>query len=412
MASLTDRLKALGVKIGAADLQVRPKGSICSIDDVIDGEIRDTRYGQTFIVETFYPVNYQQGLVHLAFPDSLKRLSTWVGDPELAHYNPGSFLFLDTETSGLAGGAGTLVFLIGIGRFTAEGFRLIQLFLRDPSEEAAHLQALLTEINDFKALVTYNGKAFDVPLINTRLILNGENRLFIHETHLDLLALARKLWRDRLISRSLGKVETDILGVVRTEEDIPGWMIPEMYFNYLKTHDARPLRSVFYHNAMDLLSLAALFNKTAMMLEDPDTHAAEEPIDLIAIGKFLEELGLQEEAVSCYTKGLCFDLPTDIRKMALRRWSYLEKRRENLTTSIDLWQQAANENEIYAYIELAKIFEHRIGDYRQAIHWTEGAISLLNSNDLPAFERNYWLPELEHRLRRLHKKAGLYRGEM
>lgn len=411
MVSLTERLKALGVSLGSAGLKEQSGRIYYPIERVIDGEIRQTPFGETFVVKTFYPINQKQGHVDLAFPKSLQRLSVWASNLDLNDYRPSSFLFIDTETSGLMGGTGTLVFLIGIGRFTEDGFLLTQFFLREPSEEPAYLQAFLSEIGDVQVLVTYNGKAFDIPLINTRLTLNGEKRLFIQETHLDLLMLARKIWRDRLPSRSLGKVETEVLGVVRTEEDIPGWMIPEIYFNYLKTGDARPLRSVFYHNAMDILSLAALLNKTALLLEAPEINVIDEPIDLIAIGKLFEEMGFLDDAAFCYSTGLTCDLPKDIRKTTLRRWSYLEKRRDNLSVSIELWQQAAREKDLLAFIEMAKYCEHRLGDYQEAIFWAEGAISLIDSEFISTFEREYWRSAIEHRLARLYRKAGVDRGE-
>lgn len=411
MGSLTERLKALGLNLGTAGLKEQPGRISYPIERVIEGEIRETQFGQTFVVKTIYPFNQKQGRVNLAFPKSLQRLSVWAGNPDLKKFSPDSFLFMDTETSGLSGGTGTLVFLIGIGRFTDEGFALTQFFLREPSEEPAYLQALLEEIDDIQVLVTYNGRAFDVPLINNRLTLNYEKKLFGDVTHLDLLMLARKIWRDSLPSRSLGRIETDILGVSRTEEDIPGWMIPEMYFNYLKTGDARPLRSVFYHNAMDILSLAALLNKTALLLEAPEMSVVDKPIELIAIGKLFEEMGFLDEAVSCYSTGLNCALPENIRIMTLMRWSYLEKRRDNLRVAIELWKQAARENELSAYLEMAKYYEHRLGDYQEAIAWAEGAHSLIDSEAFSAFERKYWRSAIEHRLARLYRKAGVDRGE-
>ncbi len=412
MVSLTERLKALGVNLGTAGLNDQPGRISYPIERVIEGEIRDTQFGQTFVVRTIYPFNRKQGHVDLAFPKSLQRLSVWAGNPDLMKFSPGSFLFIDTETSGLSGGTGTLVFLIGMGRFTDEGFALTQFFLREPSEEPAYLQALLAEIDDIQVLVTYNGRAFDVPLINNRLALNNEKKLFGNVIHLDLLMLARKIWRDSLPSRSLGRIETDILGVSRTEEDIPGWMIPEMYYNYLKTGDARPLRSVFYHNAMDILSLAALLNRTALLLEVPEMSVADKPIELIAIGKLFEEMGFLDEAVSCYATGLNCALPEKIRIMTLMRWSYLEKRRENLRVAIELWKQAAREKDLAAHIEMAKYCEHRLGDYQEAITWAEGAISLIDSEVFSAFEREYWRSAIEHRLARLYRKAGVDRGEL
>ncbi len=191
-------------------------------------------------------------------------LAEWAREPRLAELAPADFAFLDTETTGLSGGTGTYAFLVGVARFEDEGLHLAQFFMRDPSEEPGLLAALEEFLAPCQALVTFNGKAFDAPLLLTRYLCHGWQPPFQGLAHVDLLHLARRLWRDRLPSRTLTMLEAHILGAGRSEEDIPGWLIPEMYFTYLQTGDPTPLKSVFYHNAMDVISLVALMEHMSL----------------------------------------------------------------------------------------------------------------------------------------------------
>lgn len=407
MSSLSDKLKSLGVRLGAQDLPPPRKRPGFPIEQVVDGRFLETPFGQAFVVESRYSPDHRHGQVGIELNASLRTIAAWSKEPRLQDFDPRQLVFLDTETSGLMGGTGTYAFLIGVGRLDAAGFHLAQYFMRDPLEEPAQLAALNNFLGACEGLVTFNGKAFDVPILNARFITNGEVSPFRFSAHLDLLPLARRLWRDRLSSRALGSLEQHILSVSRTQEDVPGWMIPQLYFDYLKSGDARPLKSVFYHNAMDVVSMAALLNHVASLLEDPYNCPAEHGVDLIAIAKLFEDLGQTEAAANLYARGLDCDLPEASRNEAVQRWSFLEKRRENLPAAADLWRQAAMRKEIYAHVELAKFYEHRQRDYPEAIHWTHAAIALVKTPDFPLLERNQCLHELEHRLERLHKKNQL-----
>jgi hypothetical protein len=404
MPSLSDKLKALGVNIGADGIKQPSKSPKFPIESVIEGEEIDTPYGQAFVINKTFNSDPRIGDQPLEFTASLANLSTWIGDPNIVRYKPEAFTFLDTETSGLAGGTGTYAFLIGVGRFARTGFRLSQYFMRDPFEEPAQLAAVLGALEGSKVLVTYNGKSFDVPLLNTRYISNGEPPPLKSFAHIDLLHLARRLWRDRLESRTLGSIEENILGAKRTEEDIPGWMVPSIYFDYIKTGDARPLTNVLYHNAMDILSLATLLNHVSIIFDDPHGGLVEHGIDMIAMGKVFEDMGEFDAAAECYASGLEFEIPTKIHGQAIYRWSIMEKRRKNFDKSIQLWRNAAEYEEIYAHEELAKVFEHKLKDYSQAIYWTELAITIIKSPKFPSLDRNNWKPKLEHRLNRLQRK--------
>src|SRR5690349_9850589 len=169
---LSERLKALGVKVGPTDLASPSPKSPYEIDSVVAGTFLPTRRGDVFIVEQAYMPDYYHGSSPLLASLPLSLISQWANDPPLADMPLSKFAFLDTETSGLAGGTGTYAFMVGIGRFVEDQFILRQYFMRDPAEEPAMLEAIAHFLAPAQALVTFNGKAFDAPLLATRYRLN------------------------------------------------------------------------------------------------------------------------------------------------------------------------------------------------------------------------------------------------
>ncbi len=403
MPSLSDRLKSLGVKVGVEKSQSKQRAKY-PIETVVEGESRITQFGETFVVETLYSLDHTHGSIKLELIGITDLVAAWAGDDRIAKCKPENFAFLDTETTGLAGGSGTYAFQIGVGRFEAEGFRLAQFFMRDPIEEPAMLSALEEFLASCETVVTFNGKSFDIPLLKTRYITNGSPFPLKDAAHLDLLHLARRLWRERLPSRTLGYLEEHILGQTRTEEDTPGWMIPEMYFEYLRSGDARPLKGIFYHNEMDVLSMVTLTNYINHLLADPLDGRVKHPLDLVAIGKLHEDLGNPYQAAQIYERGLEQDLPKEAHTRTLKRLSFLYKRQDELPEALSLWWQAAAEREIYAHEELAKYSEHKARDFEEAKKWAEAALAILKMPDTSRHERIQWEDDLKYRLDRLKRK--------
>jgi uncharacterized protein YprB with RNaseH-like and TPR domain len=342
----------------------------------------------------------------LRIANTSRIIAEWAGEVKIAEQNPENMVFLDTETSGLAGGTGTFAFLVGAGRYTHDGFHLAQFFMRDPLEEPALLLAFEEFLAPCQTIISFNGKAFDVPLLNTRYTLQGWKSPFINLNHIDLLHLSRRLWRDRLPSRTLANLEVQILHANRTDEEIPGWMIPQIYFDYLWDGDARPLQRVFYHNAMDVVSLAALLNHTSSLIEDPFPQNISEYIDLAAVARLLEDLGHTERAVELYETCVKSELPEDIYYDTLFRLSLLHKHNNNYRAAIPLWEQAASRRKLYAYEELAKYFEHHSQDLEMALKWTREAIEYIDTAGLTSPELLLWKPEFQHRLQRLQRKIS------
>ncbi len=432
MTSLADKLKALGVKVDGANLAThqpasdlptsRPRPfSNAALEQALGGASWNTHLGETFAVEARHAVGQSYGSNERGSPLQLTApldvLAAWAGDPRIKAFPASVFAFLDTETTGLSGGTGTYAFLIGVGRFEEDHFHLLQFFLRDPAEEAAQLAALEAFLAPCQAIVTFNGKAFDVPLLNTRYTAHGWRAPLAGLAHIDLLHLARRLWRERIPNRALSSLEVHILGLARSQEDIPGWDIPRIYMEYLRSGDPTSLRGVFYHNAMDVISLAALMNHMAGLLADPIQLGSQHGVDLIALARLFEDLGQIDDAARLYINGLDHEdarsmrLPRPVLLQAIQRLALIYKRQGDWQTAIRLWQEAAHHHHLDAYVELAKCYEHTLKDYATALQWTQAAADLVNNQASPPgeaifltpYERRQWLAELQHRLERLQK---------
>ena len=316
--------------------------------------------------------------------------------------DPAGIVVLDTETTGLAGGTGTWAFLVGLGRFSGSDFVVRQLFMRHPGDEPALLALLAGELSRVETLITYNGRAFDMPLIDTRFRLHGHSAPQDAQ-HLDLLGSARAIWKHRLPSCSLGEVERSVLGVTR-DLDAPGWMIPQMYFNYLRTRDVASLEPVFAHNRMDILSLArlaALVHGWEMGLDSPD-----DAIDALALA--LHRARRFAGADTLETLRVLWQgsiAPSDLRLRALRELSQCLKRAGHHADAAEEWRRALRDPSrairIYAAEELAKYLEHRERDNVAALAIAhaavEGALLARDNEALAAFR---------HRASRLERKLA------
>ncbi|HWQ83237.1 MAG TPA: ribonuclease H-like domain-containing protein [Anaerolineales bacterium] len=406
MPSLADRLKSLGVQVGAQNLPPRQAEYPFPIEKVVGGELLYTHFGPTYQVEERFPAGHLHGSLGLLTTSPMDALAAWTGDERVRNLDPRRIAFIDTETTGLSGGTGTYAFMIGIGRFIGDEFQTVQLFMRDPAEEPADLAALEEYLAPAQALVTFNGKTFDLPLLRTRFTTHGLKPSFSDLAHIDLLHISRRLWRDRLPSRTLGNLEYQILGAQRTEDDVPGWMIPSLYFDYLRSGDARPLRGVFYHNKIDVVSMAALLNCIASLLADPSGASLPDQSDLLAIAKFYDALGDAQAAAGLYHECLQRSLSETQQVEAMLRLAQIRKRAGEDAAAIALWKQAAFHWNLDAHIELAKAYEHRLREPRSALEWTQAAIQLVNHSDSTPFDKRTRLAELEYRQARLERKLA------
>lgn len=340
-------------------------------------------------------------------PEALR----WLGrSPDLATLDLSNAVFLDTETTGLAGGTGTYAFLVGIGHFEGSHFVVRQAFMDDYGNEEVLLHVLDEALAPFSAVVTFNGRAFDVPLLETRFLMARRSFPLRSALHLDLLFPARRLWKERLGSCALSNLEAEILGVER-EVDVPGWMVPSLYFDYIRSRDPRPLVRVFEHNRLDILSMVTLLSRVAAQHVDPFRSEWEHCEDLLALGSFFDAQGLPDKAVRCYERASEIASTREGRGRAMVRLGNLYKRLRQREDAVAIWRVLASSGQAFgtfALIELAKHYEHVSREYAEAERLTLQALTAL---ELRAARGYGWQVEeerlaLDHRLARLRRKLG------
>ena len=235
-------------------------------------------------------------------------------------------VFLDTETTGLMGGTGTYVFLLGTAHLIDGELVLRQHLLHELGSEAAFVSALREELAPFRACASYNGKCFDLPLLRTRFVMTLRSDLSVDDSHLDLLHPARRLWRDRFGSTSLRQLEDSVLDVVR-EDDVPGALIPERYFRWLALRQPGLIRPILQHNARDIVSLVRITDRIAQAVIDARAgRAPDHAPAAFALAKAFARAGEDEVAYLCYESAYA-DADSDLRiKVALPYARALEVR--------------------------------------------------------------------------------------
>lgn len=292
--------------------------------------------------------------------------------------DPEKWLFLDTETTGLAGGTGTYAFLVGLAWWDAGGLQVEQLFLRDFSEEHSLLYELAARLAERPVLVTFNGKSFDWPLLENRFTMTRAIRIPQLAAHLDLLHPARAIWRLRLGSVRLVELERHVLDATRLgwhrEDDIASSMIPQFYFDYLRGASPQPLAGVVKHNQMDLRGLAALFGKINHMLENAtDGASAFESIDLFGLSKFLQRRGKKDWAHSACSQALDLGLPEDFRPQATRELAQMARQRGDVKQAAALWHELVGHPQdcVLACEQLAIHYERREKNIARALEFVQ-----------------------------------------
>ncbi len=377
-----------------------PAGPPRSLEGLLEGAVEENERGRLLVVRRRFPVDHRHGTQSLlaardAAPRALSLLGRAGGDPAEGR----RLLSLDTETTGLAGGTGTYAFLVGVGFFDGDHFEVRQLFMRDLDEEPALLTALEEIFQRFDGFVTYNGSGFDLPLLETRFVL-GRRRFPGTVFHVDLLGPARRLWSDRLADCRLGTVEQHALHFTR-DDDLPGALIPTVYFEYLRRKRPDELPRVFEHNRHDILSLAALTGWVADAVVRAPVPELE-PEALAGLGRLLE-LTEPERSLACYRMALDSGLPTPFRERLLLRLAQGEKRRARWDEARALWEAAARAPRDFdprPWEEIAKVHEHRQRDLPAARRVVEDALELARRHR--ASERV--LAAFEHRLERLARR--------
>lgn len=402
MESLVEKLKSLGVTIGDQNKKIKPIARF-PIEKVINGEWIQDEFGEIFLTISKYPFGYYQGSIKLLneiSPSMLYRISKFDSPP----LNITDLVFIDTETTGLSGGTGTMVFMLGLGYFTNSGFVVNQYFLENPDQEYTLLKKLISEMEDRTLVISYNGSSFDLPLLNSRFALNRIDSPFKFAQHLDLLHLSRKLWKLRLGACKIRDIEFEVLHFIRKEEEVPGCLVPQLYIDFLKTRDARPMKGVFYHNCMDVLSLAAIFIYASDLLSQPNKDLNIETLDIISIARIFERTGMLDESSYLFKSFNYEDIPENLVPSILFNFGNLYKKIGQFDNAVQLWELSFSRGNIFAAIELSKYFEHSLKEWDFALRWVRQAESILDESSLNPNKTDSLKKELNKRELRLLNK--------
>ena len=317
-------------------------------------------------------------------------------------------VFFDCETTGLAGGVGTCAFLVGLGYLSGEEFWVEQYFMQDFHQERATLSAIAEKLDGFKFLVSFNGKCYDLPLLENRFVINRIDFDPAKWAHFDLLFPSRRLWKRRIGECSLSNIEQKILGV-RRKIDVPSYLVPQIYFDYLQTGEAEPLISVFYHNAYDILSLLRLSVLMDQALKDFSLSEIKDPIDLYSLGRVHRNLGNYEAGIRCFKQALSEKLSPEWQLEISMSLAFIYKKTGCMEEAVGIWQNLTEGDfpfSLTVHKELAKYFEHKRKDYFKALSFVDKAISWLSSDPSLFFASAHQtkLNSLEYRKSRLERK--------
>jgi len=322
--------------------------------------------------------------------------------------DPRQWLFLDTETTGLAGGTGTYPFMVGIAWWDAGGLEVEQFFMREHSEEHSVLVALAERIAERRVLITFNGKSFDWPLLETRYRMTRSIRPPKLRAHLDFLHPARTLWRLRLGSARLQDLEKHVLGWNRGA-DVMSELIPSIYFDFLRGGPPEPLVPIFYHNQMDLRGLAGIATRVLSLLANPEAGGSD-ALELFGVSRICERRGRTALARKLYARSVASELPSETSRAARRSLAKLAKREGDFPAARELWEgMVGNSREgLDAYEQLAIHYEHRTREHRCAAEVVRNALAELRQADrlgtIAAAVHRLKKGQFEKRLARIERK--------
>jgi uncharacterized protein len=412
------------------------------LTQLLGAQVRKNHYGEHLAVAQWFatpemcaPDARSLSLLLPQNPDAKDALACAI-DPE-------QWLFLDTETTGLAGGTGTYPFLVGIAWWDAGGLQVEQFFMRDLNEEHSLLLELAERMAKRPILVTFNGKSFDWPLLETRYRMTRAIRAVTPKAHLDLLHPARQLWRLRLGSVRLKDLERHVLGGNdraldwTRHDDIDSSLIPQIYFDFLRGGPAEPLAGIFHHNRMDLRGLAALAGKIFTLLDcgngianaaPPDAH---DPVEVLGLSRMMHRRGRSTRARELYESALLAGLPRGIERLAQTELAFLAKKELDYTRAASLWDELRKapkasrhsqsavlaedsrksvEAAIEAAEQLAIYYEHRVKQPRRAVELIRAAMAELRNakgkGGIAAARATKIDSRLAHRLARLERRCA------
>jgi uncharacterized protein YprB with RNaseH-like and TPR domain len=404
----------------AAEIEQRLREAPLPFDEL------ETDLGPLQVRTVRHPPSHLVGRIPIrtALTADAHSLSLLALDPGLASAQPRGALYLDTESTGLAGGTGTIPFLVGLAWFDGDDLIVEQLLLRRLGDEAPMLARVAERLRAATMIVSFNGKSFDMPLLRTRFVMNRVPAP-TEPPHLDLVHLARRVHRTargrggvgdprsgptierwtedeelrRLTSCTLVAIARQLLGFARVD-DVPSAEVPARYAHFLRSGDADAIRAVCDHNMWDVVSMAALVGVYADAVRSLDSEDEREfPAlggrDLVGIARTLRRAGdltRARRAADCAVDASRDD--DDLERLARRtRGGIAKGSRDNETALLDFGVLADTHDDREARLELAKLYEHRLRDPSRALQTT-----LAGTSELP--------DDAERRRARLEKKAA------
>jgi uncharacterized protein YprB with RNaseH-like and TPR domain len=399
-----NKLESLGVYFGSKDsIEFKPINKKQTKN--LSGTRNTNSLGEYFYTEYLYSSNYIHGSVpfdHFFPPHSV--YSTPESD---SSFELNKCIFLDTETTGLSTSGGTFAFMVGIGWFEENHFVMRQYFLISPDQEEAMLLDLENTLAIHNHIVTYNGIGFDIPILKSRFKYHRIPTTVVNKNQIDLLKYARMLFRYQFDNRSLKNIESKVLNFTRSEEEIPGYLAPVIYQDYLKTGELQDIIGVFYHNEMDVISLAALLKIINEVSHEIDTHFSTYETLYYSLARQFERYREYSKAIDYYSKALKQPiLPNSLRCCCYLSLANIYKKTNYIEKAMVFWEYASEFGNTESLIEIAKIYEHKIKNYELALDYCKKALLILG-NDVNSMKREVLKDQIDYRVERLKTKRKL-----
>ncbi|MBO8130155.1 MAG: ribonuclease H-like domain-containing protein [Candidatus Marinimicrobia bacterium] len=374
-----------------------------NIEHFINGKWYNTPHGDVFIARSQFQISNRMG--NRKLEEILQINDTWLAKlgnfKQIDAIDFNQTIFLDTETTGLSVGTGTISFIIGIGYLSEEKFFIDQYFIENFNKEAGMLSLLADFLKSYSTMITFNGKAFDIPILESRYILNMLDSPFKNLSHLDLLYPARQLWNLELENCKLSTIEEKILSIKR-ENDIPGEEVPRYYFRYLHTSDPKEIKPIFDHNRQDILSLVLTTIAIWQHFHNIDPHANTPSIKK-SRAKILTKKGEIDRAIEEYKELISHNIPSFVKKEFLIKLGMLYKKKKIFREMESVFLKSIKIDDPFyltPYIELAKYYEHKMKNYKEALKYIEMALERISNT------KREDIQQLIKRLNRVKRKIA------
>jgi uncharacterized protein YprB with RNaseH-like and TPR domain len=401
--------------------------------EVLGGRAIPTKFGQCLAIDRRYESDRRHGTIPIGDCELEDGRALQLLDPSLGAPSARRTVFIDLETTGLSGGAGTVAFLVGCGWFDYGAFQVRQFLLTSFAAERALLAAVAEFFADADLIVTYNGKTFDVPVMETRWTFHRLSMPLDGVPHFDMLHPARRLWSARGAGGSaamppradeggcrLSTLERLLFDVTRVG-DVPGFEIPSRFFRFLRSGDPRPLEPVLEHNRLDLVSLAAVTARAARLAQD-GVDACRDCAEALALGRVYERAGCLDSAEQCYARAAKSEV-RDVRSEALYRLGLRYRRSRRFADAAACWRGLLELTEPrpgrratvemtglrqFAAEALAIHHEHRVRDFGAARELALFALEESSGSGPRADGMRHRLARLDRKLARTNSSEPLF----